>query len=138
VGPYSVVWFDTRTPDGSEYFSGFVARDGVVLEASCAPGAAVARPWGANSEYPPVLATGTPQGLAVEFDLGKNGTFVANFTTQLVVEKPVEGFYQRLIGPVSGGIKGGQVYDGKALCEEFKFSLASQELVKKKTWPPRK
>ncbi|KAH6985119.1 hypothetical protein EDB80DRAFT_822716 [Ilyonectria destructans] len=121
LGPYSLVWFDTRTPDGKEYHSGYVAQNGNALQASCSTDSVKVRPIGKNNEYPPVPETGVPGGMTMRFDLGKQGSLVANVTTQLVVYDV--GFYQRYIGPIVGGIEGGKQYEGKALFEAFKLPL---------------
>ncbi|KAJ9150279.1 Hydroxyneurosporene dehydrogenase [Pleurostoma richardsiae] len=124
LGPYSLVWFDALDLAGTEYFSGYVAKRGKVLQASCATGAAVARPWGANDAYPPVFSTGVMQGLEVRFDLGEGETLVANVTTGLPVVDV--GAYVRTLGTVTGAVEGPGgckiVYEGRTLFEEFKFT----------------
>lgn len=120
LGPYSLVWFDALDMAGEEYFSGYVVEDGSVIEASCASQAVVARPWGANSTYPPTLTTGPMQGLEVEFDLGNGTTLVANVTTGTTLIDNT-GYY-RALGTVEGGIQGGESYTGRALFEEFKLT----------------
>ncbi|KUI73197.1 Hydroxyneurosporene dehydrogenase [Cytospora mali] len=117
LGPYSLVWFDALDITGQEYFSGYVAQDGKVLEASCVSGAVVVRPWGANSTYPPTLTTGPMQGLELEFDLGHGKTLAANVTTGGILVQTTG--YLRTIGTIEGGIKGGESYSGRALFEEF-------------------
>lgn len=123
LGPYSVVWFDTRGRDGKEYFSGYVVRDGEVLEASCAEKAVLVRPWGANSVYPPTVDSGTPEGMAMTFALEAGKLLTVNVTTGLVVDDIT--FYQRYIGSARGGLEGGKLYAGKGFWEEFKFPLTS-------------
>ncbi|ROV95955.1 hypothetical protein VMCG_07980 [Cytospora schulzeri] len=117
VGPYSIVWFDALDLTGQEYVSGYVAEDGEVLGASCASQAVVARPWGANSTYPPTVTTGPMEGLEIKFDLGDGRTLVANVTTGTVLIEAAG--YIRTIGTVEGGIEGGESYTGRALFEEF-------------------
>ncbi|KUI56178.1 hypothetical protein VP1G_03512 [Cytospora mali] len=117
LGPYSLVWFDALDITGQEYFSGYVAQDGKVLEASCVSEAVVVRPWGANSTYPPTLTTGPMQGLELEFNLGDGKTLAANVTTGDILVQ-ITG-YLRTIGTIEGGIKGEKSYTGRALFEEF-------------------
>ncbi|ROV86957.1 hypothetical protein VSDG_10116 [Cytospora chrysosperma] len=117
IGPYSIVWFDALDLAGQEYFSGYVAENGVVLEASCTSQAVVARPWGANSTYPPTVTTGPMQGLEINFDLGDGKTLVANVTTGTILIETTG--YIRTIGTVEGGFEGEDLYTGRALFEEF-------------------
>ena len=60
--PYSVVWFDTETANDGEMFSGYVARDGVILSSSCEEGSAFVRPWGGEDTYPPPSGLDHPAG----------------------------------------------------------------------------
>jgi hypothetical protein len=129
VGPYSIVWFDVFDQAGVEYQSGYVARDGKILRASCAPGSVVARPWGLNSEFPPKISTPAVQGMEVQFDLGHGRTFWANVTTTVPAVAPTGGgVYFRSLGTVTGGIsgkgcdKGSPTYEGVSLFEEFKLT----------------
>lgn len=118
LGPYSLVWFDAFDLQGNEYFSGYVAINGSVLESSCAAGASIARPWGANGAFPSNITTGIPQGLEVTFDLGDGQVLWANVTTGAVVIGGETG-YARALGTVVGGVGGGVVHKGRALFEEF-------------------
>ena len=76
-------------------------------------------PWGVNSEYPPTVNTGPPQGLEVRIDLGAEGELALNITSELILIN--EPYYQRFIGVVSASLNGGREYQGKALYEQFKF-----------------
>lgn len=125
LGPYSIVWFDAQSRDGSEYFSSYITENGKVLKTSCSERASVVRPWGANSTYPPVPATGPPQGFAIDFDLGEDRRFSANITNELMTLETRGGYYQRFIGPVTGGIVGEETFEGKGLWEQFKYPLNS-------------
>lgn len=117
IGPYSIVWFDALDLVGQEYVSGYVVENGEVLEASCTSQAVVARPWGANSTYPPTVTTGPMEGLGIEFDLGDGRTLVANVTTGTILIETAG--YIRTIGTVEGGFEGEASYTGRALFEEF-------------------
>lgn len=118
LGPYSLVWFDAFDLQGVEYFSGYVAVNGTVLESSCTAGASVARPWGVNGVFPPNITTGVPQGLEIEFHLGSGQVLRANVTTGSIVVGGQTG-YARLLGTVEGGVDEGTVYEGRALFEQF-------------------
>lgn len=117
LGPYSIVWFDALDLAGQEYFSGYVVENGVVLEASCTSQAVVARPWGANSTYPPTLTTGPMQGMKLDFDLGDGRVLVANVTTGTLLVETTG--YIRMIGTVEGGLEGEDLCTGRALFEQF-------------------
>lgn len=119
LGAYSLVWFNTIDLDGTEYFSGYVAEDGAVLLAGCAGGAVTARPWGANDTYPPTATSGIMQGVEVTFDLGDGTTLSANVTTGTIVMDYENSVYIRALGSVTGGIDGGEVYEGRAMFEQF-------------------
>lgn len=118
LGPYSLVWFDAFDREGVEYVSGYVTAGGAVLASSCATAAVVARPWGANGQFPPNATTGVPQGLGLVFDLGRGGWLRANVTTGTVAVGPRTG-YTRALGSLVGGVDGGVVYEGRALFEQF-------------------
>lgn len=120
-GPYSVVWFDVLDPTMTEYFSGYVAKDGQVLAASCAPDAVVVRPWGFNSGYPPTVDMGLMQGLYARFQLDDGTVLAANITTGTVVFYS-RNFSARMLGTVTGGIEGSNAtFEGRALFELLKL-----------------
>ena len=123
-GPYSVVWFDALDLEGVEYVSGYVAKDGKVVESSCAKNSVQVRPWGRNDQYPPTAATGVMQGFEVVFDLGLE-LLKVNVTTGAILQN-LEGVYVRAEGgakaTVKGGPDSGEVYHGRVLMEEFKFA----------------
>lgn len=79
------------------------------------------RPTGKNSQYPPVLSSGSPQGFHIELDIGNEGVLQVNITTEVVLADAI--LYARWAGSMSGGVAGGPVYKGVALYEEFKFTL---------------
>jgi hypothetical protein len=119
LGPYSLVWFDTVTPDGTEYFSSWITENGTVVAQSCEPNSVVVRPWGDNSQFPPTLSAPTPSGYTIRYDLGGKGKFNANFTRETDVL--ANDIYKRMIGPITGGFEGGDQYTGRSLCEQFQF-----------------
>lgn len=127
LGPYSLVWFDAFDVAGSEYVSGYVAANGSVLASGCAAGAAVARPWGANGTFPPDRTTGVPQGVGLVFELGDGEVLSANVTTgvlavAVMLGAPPQLAYMRALGSVVGGVEGGEVFEGRALFEQFNLA----------------
>jgi hypothetical protein len=110
AGPYSVVWFDLLTVNGTEYRSSYVAHCGKILNAAC-DGIKV-RPFGANSSYPPTPTTGSPSGYDIELLVGPDITTAKATVTHEFLNAP--GLIQRWIG--SFEILG---YKGTALFEQF-------------------
>jgi hypothetical protein len=121
VGPYSITWFDAVDPAMTEHVSGYVAKEGQVLGISCAPRALSVRPWGANSEYPPVASTGLMQGLYARYQLDDGSILGVNITTGTVVFYSA-GFSARMLGTLEGGIEGlNETFRGVALYELLKL-----------------
>ncbi|KAL2126596.1 hypothetical protein VTI74DRAFT_567 [Chaetomium olivicolor] len=89
----------------SKHVSSSAAKDGYVLEISCAPGALSIRPWGANSEYPHVASTGLLQGSYARYQLDNESVPGLNITTGTAVLYSA-GFFARMLGTVEGGIEG--------------------------------
>lgn len=118
LGPYSLVWFDIVGADGNEYVSSYAALDGTIIASSCS-GIKV-RPTGQNSQYPPAVSTGNPEGFHIDLDLPSGQVLEVNVTTSLVVVDV--GLYARYTGELSGGVQGSTVYTGVALYEEFKLT----------------
>ncbi|RKL26372.1 hypothetical protein BFJ72_g13768 [Fusarium proliferatum] len=119
VGPYSLVWFDAVDKSGKEYFSSWITKGDKVLTQSCACHSVTVRPWGKNSQYPPIPGLAGPSGFNIRYDMGNGKAFTANFThgaTQLDTAN-----YQRFTGPITGGIEGKKKHKGMALCEQFKY-----------------
>ncbi|KAH9207554.1 hypothetical protein DL95DRAFT_482702 [Leptodontidium sp. 2 PMI_412] len=122
LGPYSIVWFDVVGADGNEYISSYAALNGQIIATSCSPGSIRVRPTGRNSQYPPVITSGNPDGFRIDLDLGAahGGMLSVNVTTKLAVSDVI--LYTRWIGTMQGSVSGGPVYNGIALYEEFKMS----------------
>lgn len=127
LGPYSLVWFDAFDPNGTEYCSGYVAAsaataatlaDSSVMASSCAAGASVARAWGSVGAVPPNVTSGPPLGVEVGFDVGGGQVLRVNITTGTVMAGGQYG-YSRLLGTLVGSMDGGEVYEGRALFEQF-------------------
>jgi hypothetical protein len=93
--------------------------DGQIITASCS-GIKV-RPTGHNSQYPPVVTSGNPQGFHIDLDLGSEGMLEVDIETNIVLADAF--LYSRWSGNMTGGIQGGLKYTGVALYEEFKFEL---------------
>ncbi|KAH8586970.1 hypothetical protein B0O99DRAFT_585157 [Bisporella sp. PMI_857] len=118
LGPYSIVWFDVIAPNGTEYVSSYASLNGSIVAASCS-GIKV-RPTGKNSQFPPVVSSGNPQGFHIELNLGNEGIMEIDVNSTLVIADVV--LYTRWIGTLSGGIRGGPLYEGFALYEQFKLA----------------
>ncbi|KAJ7154160.1 hypothetical protein C8R46DRAFT_1297866 [Mycena filopes] len=124
LGAYSLVWFDFLALDGTEYVSGYAARDGAIVAATCKPGSIRVRPTGQNDTYPPTLSTGSPSGYHITFDLAEAGTLEMDIG---VIELLVNGAqYLRSVGNISGVVlpvngSSGDTMHGTALYEEFKL-----------------
>jgi hypothetical protein len=119
LGPYSLVWFDVIYPNGTEYVSGYAAKDGKIITTTCS-GVKV-RPTGKGSEYPPKITSGLPQGYHLDMDLGDAGILSVDITTDQSIADAI--LYERWIGTLKGGIVGGEIYSGgRALYEQFRFA----------------
>ncbi|KAL1962236.1 hypothetical protein VTN77DRAFT_9892 [Rasamsonia byssochlamydoides] len=114
LGPYSIVWYDALSRDGTEYTSSYVAEEGSIISAQC--GGIKVRPTGFNSTYPPTPATGHPQGFQIDLDLGQLGTVTAEVVSRLVTVDSVE--YTRWVGSISG-VVGSRNLTGAASYETF-------------------
>jgi hypothetical protein len=78
------------------------------------------RPTGNNSQYPPLISTGNPDGFHIDLNLRNEEVLSVDVTTKLVV---VDGApYSRYTGTLQGQVNGSSTtYTGVALYEEFKF-----------------
>jgi hypothetical protein len=96
------VWFDDIAGDGLEYLSSYVSLDGEVVASQCS-GIKV-RPWRINSQYPPRITSGQPQGFFIEMDLSDGTILEVNVTTltPIFVTNPL---YNRWIGSIRGAYK---------------------------------
>ena len=118
LGEYSVVWFDSLTPNGSEFSSVFVSRRAEVPASQC--GAVQVRPYGENSTFPLAMSSGNAAGFRFTVQLSKDETLQVDVSahTTLVSLPP----YKRWTGNLQGGIQGSGHLTGVALYEEFVFS----------------
>ncbi|KAJ7042170.1 hypothetical protein C8F04DRAFT_1030619 [Mycena alexandri] len=126
LGPYSFVWFDYLALDGTEFVSGYAAKYGTIISASCESGSISVRPTGKNAIFPPVLSTGNPSGYHITFNLEQAGTLEMDVSVLgiLVDSAP----YTRFVGNISGVIVPAgnstprNVLQGTALYEQFKLT----------------
>lgn len=118
LGPYSIVWFDALSIDGTESVSAYVALDGKIIFAACT--GITVRPLG-NSNYPPKVNDKTPEGFSIEIDVGPEhgGQLVVNTTTE--AHLLTSGLYNQFTGKLSGGFHGREQFTGNALYEEFQL-----------------
>jgi hypothetical protein len=119
VGDYSIVWFDTHNPGGSNGTSIYVAKDGKVLLSQCSSGLQI-RPYGNNTQYPPHITDSQPEGYNIDID-----TPQLKLSATIKVEQvPLEGenLYYRFIGSVIAEANGdGRELKGVASFEQFSF-----------------
>lgn len=119
VGPYSLVWLDAWDTKDTEYATGYVVKDGKVLQSSCAPGSLQVRPWPRNQDR-----FAAKQGLSLLFQANDTAITLNITTDLLLVDIPV---YVRAKGAVSGTILGSDgiedhLQDGIAVFEQFNFT----------------
>ncbi|KFY46509.1 hypothetical protein V495_02405 [Pseudogymnoascus sp. VKM F-4514 (FW-929)] len=100
LGPYSIVWFDVLGKDGTEYFSSYAAKDGKIIVAACGPGTIKVRPTGKNSQYPPKITSGNPEGLHIDLDLGAEGILRVDVKADTVLADAF--LYNRMSGLLTG------------------------------------
>lgn len=121
-GPYSLTFLDILHLDSSpERISVYIAKNGVILGVECI--GATVRPYGANSEFPPLAGDGNPTGWIVTADLGGQGVFEAKLATRLEVAG-YPALYSRVLSDVSGGFKGKTQYSGIGMNEQFTFATS--------------
>ena len=117
----SIVWFDVLGKDGTEYFSSYAAKDGKIIASRCGDGSIKVRPTGKNSQYPPKITSGNPEGLHIDLDLGDEGMLRVDVKANVVLADAF--LYSRFSGMLSGGVDGGPQYTGVSVYEEFKFQF---------------
>ena len=112
-----MVWYDSLSPNGTEYFSSFVAYEGKIIVAQC--GGITVRPVGGNSTYPPTHGLDSPDGFHINFDLNELGVLEVDIKNNLVTLQ--DSVYYRWVGIIQGRI-GNSTWHGLALYEQFNFS----------------
>ncbi|KAL2007501.1 hypothetical protein VTN00DRAFT_8939 [Thermoascus crustaceus] len=123
LGPYSLVWFHFLPPNTNNtttYTSSYVAKDGKILVSSCSPTLLSVRPTGPRARYPPRVGE-MSEGFHIDFDLGEGdngGVLSINVTATAEIATDRKS-YTRWAGTVSGGLVGGEVYEGAAIFEQF-------------------
>ncbi|KAH8816958.1 hypothetical protein F5884DRAFT_748434 [Xylogone sp. PMI_703] len=100
-GPFSIVWLDALSVDGTE------------------SSALKVRPFGGNSAYPPTETFSNPEGFSIVYDLGDHGILEAKVTIGL--QQVNTTTYARYTGPISGRMQGGKTYSGKAFFEQYRI-----------------
>ncbi|RDL41510.1 uncharacterized protein BP5553_01489 [Venustampulla echinocandica] len=119
LGPYSIVWFDAIATDGTEYVSGYAAKNGNIISTTCAPAALKVRPI--NSPYPPFIHTPAPDAFSIVLDMGAEGVLSVNLTMEMTIVD-VPGMYNRWTGSMVGSVNGGTLMTaGVAMLEQFKM-----------------
>lgn len=118
LGPYSIVWFDALSPDGTESVSAYISINDKIIVAACS-GVKV-RPLG-DANYPPHAGDPIPAGFSIEIDVGgtKGGRLMANVTNEVHLEN--NPLYHRFSGKLVGGFQGQEQFSGNALYEEFQL-----------------
>jgi len=122
IGPYSIVWFDILSPDGTEYVSAYAAKNDIALVTSCDLAGLRVRPTGENASYPPHSSTGKPSGYHITMDLGAEGVLDMNVSVvATLISIPI---YARAVGHIRGSIRtagksGEAIMSGIALLEQF-------------------
>lgn len=98
IGPYVVVYFIGESLDGTQYSSGYIAKDGKILTASCAPIPVTQEMAEGNSTLGPIAS------LTATIPVG-NDTFVAflNITTLMIGATALPRYHGS--GYFSGGLK---------------------------------
>ncbi len=118
-GPYSIVWFDLISTDGTENVSGYASSGGKILTTACS--GLVVRPTGDDTAYPPGADTGRPGGFHIMLELGGEGTLQVDVIPEQIIFANSKQ-YTRWIGKISGSLVGGNdIFEGVALFEESNF-----------------
>ncbi|KAF7791461.1 hypothetical protein EIP86_002477 [Pleurotus ostreatoroseus] len=120
LGPFSIVWFDFVSPDGSELVSSYVAKEGKILSSTCAN--ATVRPVGTNAVFPPTAnaSLSEPPSYNVTMEIEDEGTLIMQLVpTQVILSIP--GTVWRWSGEILGGFGNGTTWHGVALYEQFTF-----------------
>lgn len=112
VGPYAVVWWHSRTQDGLDISSEYLARwaDGQILASRCVQNRENnTLGWGKGQIWPLVPGTPAPAGMIIRWDLGDEGVFAMNLTSTgyIFVDVP---FWQAGRGAVIGGFEGQETF----------------------------
>ncbi|KAL3459317.1 hypothetical protein BJX64DRAFT_205421 [Aspergillus heterothallicus] len=120
LGDYTVVWFDLLSPHRENYVSAYVARGNEVIAAQCS--GITVRPYGENSEYPPLLTTGHPTGFNITIALPLEGKLLSFLATgeHYISGGPGRHVYTRWSGSLQGNIDGEDL-SGETIFEQFKL-----------------
>ncbi|PLB47357.1 hypothetical protein P170DRAFT_478209 [Aspergillus steynii IBT 23096] len=116
LGPYSLVWFDVLHPSGRKYVSGYVARDGEVVENSCDTEDVQVQPFGPMVVSPSASDGSSTDGFTVAMELEDGPLRVTVKNRATIVPGKT---YRRWLGSMSGGIVDETQYEGVGIWEEF-------------------
>ncbi|KAJ3551130.1 hypothetical protein NM688_g4908 [Phlebia brevispora] len=120
LGPFSVVWFDIVSSDGTELVSSYLARDNQIISSTC--GNATVRPVDGSAPFPPTPSSSVsePPGFNITADIEGEGTLIMQIASNQVV-LAVPGMVWRWTGEASGGFGNGTTWQGVAFYEQFTF-----------------
>jgi hypothetical protein len=115
---YSLVWFDIIDTTGKEHVSAYLAQNNKIIAASCS--GLTARPYGANSTYPPLAGSGDPTGYNINLHLEEpTRTLEVKITRKLTLVSG-SGLYSRYLSAVKAGFAGTtETWTGVAINEQF-------------------
>lgn len=123
LGPYSIVWFDFLSENGTNTVSAYISKLGKTIVSSCELGSITVRPSGGNDTYPPTIETGNPGGFRIVVKTDERGEDLTfNVKTDRIVLGAAGAMYTRWTGRLSAEIGGRRLEGGQALFEQFKLS----------------
>ncbi|KAL4957742.1 hypothetical protein BDW69DRAFT_155514 [Aspergillus filifer] len=114
LGEYSVVWLTVLTPEGEESVSAYVVKGTDVIVSQC-EGIHI-RPYGENSEYPPLRTSGNPTGYRMNVTTPEG---LMELQAERIYVTVNFDFYRRFTGTYTGTLNGEPLPDGVALWEQF-------------------
>ncbi|KAF1934992.1 hypothetical protein EJ02DRAFT_153640 [Clathrospora elynae] len=116
LGPYSFVFYQVQPTNDTLKTMAYITKDGKPLIADCvADDVLTIESYGENSIFPPVTGTPAPSGLTIRYDLGCEGIFNINLTTQGVLSDTLIQVFA--YGTTVGGMEGEEVYHGNGTYE---------------------
>lgn len=111
LGPYSIVFFDILSPNGTEFVSMYAARDGQIITANCARTSIKVRPSAANSTT-----------IHLDLDLGAEGILNIDLSARVVLDD-IPGLLTRAAGIMTGSIQGsGRAFHGVVFYEKVNLN----------------
>lgn len=126
LGPYSIVWYDLLSYNGTEsrrsYVYNYTSESIVLL--SCDESALVVRQKGGKAAWPPTTGLLETEGITIEYNLEDGRKLAVDVTTELIV-RDEKSAYQRANGKLKGGVVGEECYEGKGHMEEFIYGVVN-------------